>query len=378
LVTQADAERGAQSVRSHPTTADVAMESSEEEEEVQHKAYLGAIVSPTPAMATLARGVEVAVYFEDLDEWSSGHIEQMSAGCDSVILFEDGVRETLELASTSYGRFNLWVLPDPTRSEVWSDNGHRLIGRQCEHAGQAGTLRMWCAATSMFSMAVRGPGLPPGIEQEVLVTQADAERGAQSVRAHRMPTAPSLSFAARAARAGTNMQVPPLLVPGYGRPQDGLQSLRDLYDLVGRLRHQIISASPRRGVHDVDQTCVISDICGLIGIGKKGWYVLRKAMRHGRLPSKILSADRAWVDPIVYAQRLHALCFWVAHGTTEIDDLRGKLHAHLAVEQATPPTAPTDHSASSLQQLATPLTLNWSGEKDELKRAIMVRSLTQI
>ena len=132
--------------------------------------------------------------------------------------------------------------------------------------------------------------------------------------------------------AGAEVEVPPPLVLADGRAQDGLQSLRDLAESVVTLRRQIVSASPRRGVQDSEQTCVNNDLAGLLGVGMRGWYVLLRAMRDGRLPSKLLGIDRAWANPILYVQRLHAVRFWVAGGITELEDLRRKLDAHSAAE----------------------------------------------
>ena len=276
-----------------------------------HAAFPHAIARGPAAGAPLAKGVRIAVYFEGPDDaWFEGVVtaDAIVGGCVCVC-FEDGEVE-LRLFAESYGRFNLWVVPDPMRQEEWRPEGHSLVGQRCVYDGTEGLLRMWCATRRVFSMSVcQDPD--NGIETEVLVAESDAMQG--HVR--------------QGAGQGHDAEtMPPPLVLTHGRAQAGVEALRQLAESVPLLRRQIVSSSPQNGAHDSQQTCMNSDLATLLGVGTdKGFYVLLEAMRDGRLPSKLLGHDRAWIDPSVCAQRLHAVAFWVRRGVVEIDRLHEKL-----------------------------------------------------
>ena len=146
----------------------------------KHKGYSHAI-SPQPDEDTpLSEGQCVAVYFEDKDDWFEGVIAEGGATGGLVrVHFNDGDWPQ-PLSAHSYGRFNLWVLPDLSRRrEKWSANGHQLLGEQLVHEGADGVLRMWCAARRLFAMSVND-GV--GMETEVLVAEAEAVRSVTEQR----------------------------------------------------------------------------------------------------------------------------------------------------------------------------------------------------
>ena len=51
-------------------------------------------------------------------------------GGDVSVRFEDGPAK-VALGRATYGRFGLWVLPEDSRQEEWSESGHELLGRAC-------------------------------------------------------------------------------------------------------------------------------------------------------------------------------------------------------------------------------------------------------
>ena len=196
---------------------------------------------------------------------------------------------------------------------------------------------------------------------------------------------------------------PPRLLSAHGRAQAGLQALCELAESIPQLRRQVVSTSSRRGVHDSQQTCVNADLAGLIGVGTKGWFVLWTAMREGRLPGKLLGCDRTWVESIEFAERLHAVRYWVSQGIVELDMLQEKLARPLSltVRREGPPakkqvcsspsargtsgrgaSSAPDEAGAADGAPSTPLTmviqpvLGWRHEEEELKRAVMVSALT--
>ena len=351
-----------------------------------HKGYAHAI-SPRPEQSTpLFEGQRVAVYFDAPDDgWYEGLIATRAAVGDSVcVRFDDG-EHPVELLAQSYGRFNLWVAPDPMRQEEWSAGGHELLGRQLVHEGTDGLLRMWCAARRLFAMSVCDDAAA-NIEAEVLVSESDATAAV---------TAATRRKQKRRAESVEEEGPPPLALP-HGRAQAALPSLRELGDAIPLLRRQIVSGSSRRGVHDAEQTCVNDDLAALLGVKIKGFKVLFRALRDGQLPGKLMAPDQTWVDPAECAERLHAMRFWVGRGIVEIGKLREKLVGSSAAWReelqakkqvhGSPPLAELSSSAmcapgegramegaptSPLAQ-PTPLALDWMREEDELKRAVMV------
>ena len=188
---------------------------------------------------------------------------------------------------------------------------------------------------------------------------------------------------------------PPTLVLPHGRAQDGLQELRELGESVPLLRRRIVSATPRRGVHDPKQTCTNADVAGLLGVKIKGFYTFWSALREGHLPAQLLAPDGTWVDSVKCARRLHDVRFWVEkRGIVAIATLHEKLaRAERGQAQTkrqalgTTIAGDADVSTSSnaiasegasatplppATPVATPLVLHWRNERDELKRTVMV------
>lgn len=166
------------------------MDEEIEDEEITapHKGYGGSIM-PLDASSnlpvSLTMGTVVVVYIASPHcDWYIGEVERCNGGHLFHVRFrQDGaLLEDLPLSARSYGRFNLWVLPDvamPDEAWVESAHEHRLLGRLCEHGGREGMLRMWCIPRRIFALAVLEPGT--SFEREVQLSETEAECGVQLV-----------------------------------------------------------------------------------------------------------------------------------------------------------------------------------------------------
>lgn len=226
-------------------------------------------------------------------------------------------------------------------------------------------------------------------EEEAEAEKAEAAEEAEDTAGAGEATPPAKRQKVRREHADKG---PPALVLPHGRAQAaGLRELRDLGEAVPLLRRQIVSATPRRGVHDTEQTCMNRDLASLLGVRVPSFKNLFRALLDGRLPAKLKAPDGTWVVPAECAARLHDVRFWVQkRGIVEIDSLHEKLAGQSAARReeaqarkqplASPlgarSTSNADVRASSDANAPKgALALHWRNEEDELKRAVMVSAL---